>query len=274
MQSLACRIYYLSVVNAGFLLQMQHLALVKRIFQLLYFLYATILFVVLLIPVFISSVIVSFGGAVRGGNLIYNICTAWADCWFFLVGIRASYIYEVPKNESEYIYVANHISYLDAALLVKAVRKPLRPLGKAELGDIPVFGFIYRRAVVMVDRSSSRKRAESIGRMKAVLRKGISILVFPEGTFNETHQPLKSFFDGAFRIAIETGTPIKPMLFLDTYERMPYDKTLSLNPGRCRIVFLEEIPVKEDDTATELRDRVAAQMKNAIIRYQPSWLNK
>lgn len=247
----------------------------KRLIQLLYFLYAALWFMVLLIPVFISSVIVSFGGAIRGGNLIYNICTAWADAWFFLVGIRVRYVHETPKDESRsYIYVANHIAYLDAALLVKAVRKPLRPLGKSELGSIPVFGFIYRRAVVMVDRSSAKKRAESIDRMKAVLRKGISILVFPEGTFNETHEPLKSFYDGAFRIALETGTPIKPMLFLDTYERMPYDRKLSLNPGRCRIVFLEEVPVQDEDTAASLRDRVYAQMEAAILRYQPSWVNK
>lgn len=253
---------------------MLHLAGVKRVLQLVYLLYATVLFLALLVPVFLASVIVSFGGAVRGGNLIYNICTAWADAWFFLVGIRATYTYEAPLDESKsYIYVANHIAYLDAALLVKAVRKPLRPLGKAELGKVPVFGFIYRRAVVMVDRSSAKKRADSIDRMKAVLRKGISILVFPEGTFNETHEPLKSFYDGAFRIAIETGTPIRPMLFLDTYERMPYDVTLGLNPGRCRVVFLEEMPVQEEDTAAALRDRVYGQMEAAILRHRPSWVS-
>lgn len=247
----------------------------RRFFQLLYFLYATVLFAVLLIPVFIAAVFASFGGAIRGGNIIYNICTLWADAWFFLVAIRVKTIYEVPKAESKsFIYVANHISYLDAGLLVKAVRKPLRPLGKSELGTIPVFGFIYRRAVVMVDRSSAKKRADSIDRMRAVIRTGISILVFPEGTFNETGGPLKSFYDGAFRIAIESGTPVKPMLFLDTYERMPYNKKLSLNPGRCRIVFLEEIAVEEQDTAATLRDRVYAQMQAAILRYQPSWLQK
>lgn len=247
----------------------------KRFLQILYFIYAVVLFGVLLIPVFIAAVIVSVGGAVRGGNLIYTICTIWADIWFFLIAIRLRFIYETPKDDTKpYIYVANHISYLDAGLIVKAVRKPLRPLGKSELGDIPIFGFIYRRAVVMVDRSSAKKRADSIGRMQAVIRKGISILVFPEGTFNETHKPLKPFYDGAFRIAIESGTPIKPLLFLDTYNRMPYDKKLSLNPGRCRIVFLEEVPVSVNDTTAVLRDKVHAQMEAAIIRYQPSWLNE
>jgi 1-acyl-sn-glycerol-3-phosphate acyltransferase len=42
--------------------------------------------------------------------------------------------------------------------------------------------------------------------------------MFPEGTFNETNAPLKDFYDGAFRIAIETKTAVKPVLFLDAYE--------------------------------------------------------
>ncbi len=55
-------------------------------------------------------------------------------------------------------------------------------------------------------------------------------------------KPLKSFYDGAFRIAIETQTPIKPVLFLDNYDLMKYHRELlSLKHGRSRAVFLEEI---------------------------------
>ena len=53
----------------------------------------------------------------------------------------------------------------------------------------------------------------------------------------------KSFYSGAFRVAIETQTPLKPVLFLDTYNRMHHQNIFSLNPGKCRIVFLDEIPV-------------------------------
>ena len=79
--------------------------------------------------------------------------------------------------------------------------------------------------------------------MRSILQKKISILVFPEGTFNMTHQPLKEFYDGAFRLAIETQTPIKPVLFLDTYDRLQYAKVFSLTPGKCRVVFLNEVTV-------------------------------
>ena len=60
-----------------------------------------------------------------------------------------------------------------------------------------------------------------------------------------TNKPLKEFYDGAFRLAMETHTPIKPVLFLDTYDRMNYKSMFSLTPGKCRIVYLEEISVTD-----------------------------
>ena len=106
---------------------------------------------------------------------------------------------------------------MDIPIIMKAIRKqPFRILGKSEMAKIPVFGFLYQHAVVMVDRSNAVKRAESVAKLKAFIRKGISVVIAPEGTFNMTANPLKEFYDGAFKIAIETQTPIKPILFLDT----------------------------------------------------------
>jgi 1-acyl-sn-glycerol-3-phosphate acyltransferase len=106
------------------------------------------------------------------------------------------------------------------------------------------------------------------------LRKGISVLVFPEGTFNETGLPLAPFFDGAFRIAIETATPLKPVLILDTYDRMPYHTPFSLNPGQSRAVFLDEIPVKgltpEDIPA--LKEQAYQLMADKLRAYKASWI--
>jgi 1-acyl-sn-glycerol-3-phosphate acyltransferase len=116
-------------------------------------------------------------------------------------------------------------------------------------------------------------RARSVEELKAMLRNGISILVFPEGTFNMTHQPLKHFYDGAFRIAIETGTSIRPMLLLDTYDRMHYNSIFSLNPGKSRALFLEEVPVTglTLDDVSSLRQKVYDRMEEAILHYKASW---
>jgi 1-acyl-sn-glycerol-3-phosphate acyltransferase len=103
-------------------------------------------------------------GRIRGGNAIFKICRIWADLWFPLIFILPRRIYETLHNRSKpYIFVINHSSLLDATLLPKAFHQPVRPLGKVEMSKIPVFGFIYRKAIVAVDRNDATNRAQSIG---------------------------------------------------------------------------------------------------------------
>ncbi|HTN09178.1 lysophospholipid acyltransferase family protein [Agriterribacter sp.] len=249
--------------------------LLAKALSWLYNIYAILLFVLLMLILFPFVIIASLAGPVWGGNAIYRICMLWGDIWFPLVGIMHKNIYESPHDKKRsYIFVSNHISFLDAAVIVKTYRQPIRALGKKETAGIPVFGYIYKHAIVTVDRVSAADRSRSVRKLKAVLRSGISILIFPEGTFNETGSALKSFFDGAFRIAIETQTPIKPVLFLDVFNRMPYGKLLSLTPGKSRAVFMDAIDVdgltiKDIET---LKQKVYAQMEEGLLHYGVSWV--
>src|SRR5215208_4192185 len=103
-------------------------------------LYAVIVFIVLMLPVFLFAVPVSFLGNIKGGNLIYKACMLWGDVWFALIFIRHKNIYEQPlRRDQSYIFVANHISYLDSPIIVKTFRRSLRALGKVEMTKIPVF---------------------------------------------------------------------------------------------------------------------------------------
>lgn len=243
--------------------------------QWIYSLYAQVLFVVLMLLIFPFVIIASFFGRIKGGNMILRLCTLWADIWFPLIFIYHKKIFEVPHDKSrQYIFVSNHISYLDSAVLVKVYRQPVRPLGKVEMSKMPVFGFIYKKAIVTVDRSSLHNRAESIRILKSILLKGISVVVFPEGTFNMTPKPLKDFYDGAFRLAIETQTPIKPVLFLDTYSRMHYGSVFSMSPGPSRIVYLDEIGV-DGMTAADiqtLKKKVFGIMESKLLAYGVPWV--
>ncbi len=252
----------------------------KRELLLLSFLYtlrATLLFIILMIPVAIFAFFAAPAGALRGGNAILRACRLWADIWLLLNGIRHHTLYEgLLPEDSACIFVANHLSYLDAVLAVKSIRRPFRPLGKAELGRVPIFGFIYRRAVVTVDRSSPESRSGSVALLKRILRRGVSILVFPEGMFNESGAPLGPFYDGAFRIAIDTGAPIVPILFPDVYDRMPYDRRLRLTPGTSRAIVLP--PVATDgltpDDLPALRDAIHALMSERLRRAGASWIKE
>jgi len=247
-----------------------------RILRIIYCLYALLMFIFCMLLVIPPVVVASFFGKVRGGNVIYRLCSYWARVWFFLVGIRHRNFYEQPHDKSkQYIFIANHISYLDAPVIVRALNQRVRALGKVEMSKVPLFGFIYRNAVVTVDRSSAAHRANSVRILKSVIKKGISIFIFPEGTFNETNQPLKDLYDGAFRIAIETQTPIKPLLFLDTWHRMHFCSVFSLTPGRNRTIFLKEIPVTglTAKDVEALKQQVAQVMEQKLREYKAGWVS-
>lgn len=189
-------------------------------------------------------ILFSFFG-IKGGNLVYLMCNIWGRLWYGCIGVWHKEIYEAPHDRKcQYIFVANHCSYMDIPAIVRCMHQPVRVLGKYEMVKYPVFGWIYRAAVILVDRSSTEKRAKSVRAMKAALNHGISIFIFPEGTFNETEEPLKEFYDGAFRIAIETQTPVKPLLFIDTDKRLHWKKLLNLTPGRSAVVYMKEISVE------------------------------
>lgn len=247
-----------------------------RFIQAVFTIYAFIIFVAFLLLIFPLVVIASFFGKINGGNFIYKLCQIWADFFLFLIGIKQQYIYESkPDYNKQYVFIFNHIAYLDIPLLMKAIRNQhFRVLGKAELAKIPIFGFLYRTTAVLVDRNNASNRAKSVLQLKSIIKKGISIVLSPEGTFNMTHQPLKEFYDGAFRIAIETQTPIKPILFLDAYDRNNYKSLFSLTPGKSRIVYLEEIPVEglTIHDVKHLKERVYKIMEEKLIEYKASWI--
>jgi len=208
--------------------------------------------------------------------MMYDTCRFWGDSWMFLLGIKHKNIYETPHDVSKpYIFLSNHISYMDIPVMMKAIRRQnFRILGKSELGRIPVFGFIYKNAAVSVDRNNPENRIRSVLTLKSIIRKQISVFICPEGTFNVTHKPLKDFYDGAFKIAIETQTPVKPLLFLDTYDRLNYKSIFSLSPGRSRTIFLEEtstagLSIKD---VYLLKEKIYKQMEDALIRYKASWI--
>ena len=227
--------------------------------------------------IFPLVLISSFWGRIKGGNFIYQLCTFWADIWFFCVGIRIKKIFEPEAKEpnGKQIIIANHISYLDIPIIVRVFRKPLRVLGKIEMEKIPVFGFIYKYAVVCVDRSNAANRAKSLRQLKSFLRKKIGVFVFPEGTFNQSTAPLIYLHNGAFKAAKETHTAIQPVIFLDTFTLMHYRSLFTLQPGQCRIIYLPIISEQKvaQFSLDELKQHVHEQMSRAIIKYKAAWLN-
>src|SRR5258708_10913844 len=105
--------------------------------QRLYFVYAFIIFLIVMLLIFPFVIIHSFFGRVKGGNMAYEFWNLWAELVFPLIFVFSSRKFETPHDVNRpYIFVATHTSYSDAAFVPKVIRQPLRILGKAEMATI------------------------------------------------------------------------------------------------------------------------------------------
>jgi 1-acyl-sn-glycerol-3-phosphate acyltransferase len=244
----------------------------RKIIGFIFSIYAFIVFIAVMLILFPFFVIASLFGKIKGGNMMYTICRIWADVVLFLWGIHHKNIFEAPKvKDKAVVFVFNHLSFIDIPLMMKAFRKEhIRILAKAEMAKVPIFGYIYRNATVMVDRASDEARAKSVVQLKRVLANNISVVISPEGTFNMTDKPLKEFYNGAFKIAVEMQTQIQPVLFLDAYDRLSYKSIFSMTPGKSRAVFLPAIEAGYDVAA--LKQKVYDEMEEGLVRYKASWV--
>lgn len=244
----------------------------KKIIGVIYSIYAFIIFIAVMLILFPFFIIASFFGKIKGGNMMYTICRIWADVVLFFWGIHHKNIFEATKiKDNAVVFVFNHISYIDIPLMMKAFRnEPIRILAKAEMAKVPIFGYIYRNATVMVDRANDEARTKSVLQLKRVLSNNISVVISPEGTFNMTNKPLKEFYNGAFKIAVEMQVAIQPVLFLDAYDRLNYKSIFSMTPGKSRAIFLPKIIPGND--ATALKQQVYNAMEAGLVKYKASWI--
>ena len=165
----------------------------------------------------------------------------WTKWWLFMIGMSPTVIGNIP--DGKYIYVANHISYLDSMVLFATIPGYFCPLGNKEFSTKPIIGLIYKQITILVDRGSAESRAKSVKTLQNIINKGTSICIFPEGKFNETDKTLLDFYDGAFRLAINTQTPILPVVLPDTVHRWHWNSWFSQTPGKNRAIFLDPIDV-------------------------------
>ncbi|GGA96388.1 lysophospholipid acyltransferase family protein [Puia dinghuensis] len=155
-----------------------------------------------------------------------------------------------------YIVVCNHNALLDVPISYPGIPGGNKTIAKIEMARIPIFGMMYRTGSVLVDRKSENSRRESFTKMKEALDMGLHMCIYPEGTRNKTTDPLKSFHDGAFRLALNTGNPILPAIIFNTRKVMPPGRSFYFHPHRLYMHFLDPITPQPDDTVESLKQRV------------------
>jgi 1-acyl-sn-glycerol-3-phosphate acyltransferase len=190
-------------------------------------------------------------------------------CWPCGIRFQSHGLKNIRKGE-QYIIVSNHASTLD--IFANPGTSPVyyKFLAKAEIKRIPLLGAIASPFCIFVDRKNKRSRSESMDALvKAVENDGSSILVYPEGTRNRTDQALKAFYDGAFRIAIRTGTPLVVQTLINTRNLGPPDDLLNLAPGVIQCYWSEPIPTSNLSLrdVNDLKERVKSIMLENLNRH-------
>ncbi len=139
------------------------------------------------------------------------------------------------RNDHAYIFVANHQSWFDSFVLCTILPVPVTFATKKEMFRVPVYSYIMRRLrFVCVDQDRPRNVVRGIDSITALLRSGLSLVIYPEGTMSKAGE-LGSFGRGSVLLAARTGIPIIPITVVGTREIMP--------PGKCRISYGRRVRV-------------------------------
>ncbi len=182
--------------------------------------------------------------------------------WARLVFILCLLPYRVEvrgklRREGQYIFCPNHFSYLDIPTMGLNPHDTIF-VGKNEMEQIPLFGFMYRKLHITVDRSKLKSRFNTIVKTMEALDEGKSLVIYPEGGIISTSPPdLAPFKDGAFRAAIEKQIPIVPVTIPHNWIILP-DGEFLVHWGVITVIFHEPIDTKGYtlDDIGKLKERV------------------
>jgi 1-acyl-sn-glycerol-3-phosphate acyltransferase len=169
----------------------------------------------------------------------------------------------IDPNKS-YMYCANHGSLLDPFVLIALSKKPIVFVGKKELAKIPIFGFFYKRTVIMVDRSSFESRNRVFKMAKERLQNGVSMAIFPEGLVPSEDVVLAPFKKGAFSLAIEFGIPIIPQVYYDCKRFFSWD----VFKGRPGVLRVQQYNFIETKGLSLVKDMEVLKSKTFNIIYK------
>ena len=165
----------------------------------------------------------------------WKMIRAWSFLLIYGMGFRLKIEKEQEiETDKSYMFIANHASLLDPWVMVAMSKNPIVFVGKKELVKIPIFGFFYKKTVIMVDRSSEKSRKRVYEMAKKRLKNGTSIGIFPEGMVPTENIVLGDFKNGAFSLAIEHQIPVVPQSYYDCKRLLSWD-FFKGGPGTFRI---------------------------------------
>lgn len=201
----------------------------------------------------------------RNIMLLYRVGMKLSITGVRLIGIKIEVrgLENVQLSRS-YIFMSNHVSNLDPPVFVPVIPGRCSVLVKKEVFRVPIFGTLLKMAdMVPVDRSNRDAAIESVRAAAEVLRRGLNMVIFPEGT-RSLDGRLLPFKKGPFHMATEAEVPVIPVTILGTAECWPKG-TWSIRPGKATVIFHPPL----EPSAFADRDGLMTAVRQAIASALP-----
>jgi 1-acyl-sn-glycerol-3-phosphate acyltransferase len=202
-------------------------------------------------------------------NKIHKVASIWANILLLICNTKVKIIGEENLLRGKpQILMANHQSDFDILITLAHIHVQFRWIAKKELFSIPIFGAAMRSAgYIEIDRTNREKALQSLDEAAIRVRKGKSIMTFPEGTRSRDGE-IKSFKHGVFYLAIKSGVPIVPVSIIGSGKIMP-KRSLRIKPGQITLVIGNPIEVTNFDI--EKRLELIEQVRSEIIKNYNDW---
>ncbi|MFD2248224.1 lysophospholipid acyltransferase family protein [Pontibacter ruber] len=209
---------------------------------------------------------------------VHNINRFWSSSALRMFLAPISVEWRAPFSaQKQYIFTPNHSSYLDIPMLLHTIPGFLNFVGKSSLCKIPLWGKVYERLYISVDRKSAVSSAKSYIKSVRTLEEGRNLVIFPEGTIPKTAgQQLMAFKDGPFKLAIEKQLPVVPVTMPYNQNFLPdLDGKLKVRWHPLKIVLHEPIETKgmtlQDLPA--LKEQVFQVIQTEITKHNKTHVN-
>jgi 1-acyl-sn-glycerol-3-phosphate acyltransferase len=241
--------------------------ILKNIFGAFWAIWGLLSFCITLLVIIIPICITFFIKEPAGTEAFRQITKVWMKVWLTLIGSPLKVVgkenFEKGKN---YVVVCNHNSLMDVPITTPFVPGANKTIGKKSFAKAPVFGWVYIRGTVLVDRDSEESRRKSFEDMKRTLSQGLHMVIYAEGTRNRTSDPLKSFHNGAFKLAVESGKDIIPAVIFNTRKVLPVDKGFYLWPHKLEMHFLPPV-CSRNINSKDLKEKVFKIMWDYYLKH-------
>ena len=224
----------------------------------------------------VGSIVPAAYGAVGWGLLTRNrrrgvnfFTSAFPQMLLTLNGVNLNVLGEENLTKKRpAVFIFNHRNNIDPVLVASMVKDNWTGVGKKELKNDPVVGTLGKLIdAIFIDREDPKKAVESLKEAEELTRKGLSVVIAPEGTRQDTRS-VGPFKKGPFRLAMAAGVPIVPIVFRNA-ELISARDSSTLHPGTVDVVVYPPLSL-EDWTLDDLSDRIA-EVRQLYVDTLKNW---